>query len=105
MRAGSAGQPPAGPVTSPIPVIADLNGVIECDGISLAERETALESLKSDGVVIASSGQFLEEQHRWIGEALLANRSRSCVRYLPSRVVLVMNFCGRVKKTMPSSAK
>ncbi len=84
---------------SPVLVIADLDDVIECDGISRAEMETALESMKSDGVVVVSSGQFLEEQQRWIGEALMANGSRSGVRYLPARVVLVTNFCGGVGKT------
>ena len=89
---------------SPVLVIADLDDVIECDGISRAEMETALESMKSDGVVVVSSGQFLEEQQRWIGEALMANGSRSGVRYLPSRVVLVTNFCGGVGKTTLSLA-
>ena len=69
--------------TSPVLVIADLNDVIESNSISRAELETALESMKSNGVVVVSSGKFLEKQQRWIGEVLMVNGSRSCVRYLP----------------------
>lgn len=89
---------------SPVLVIADLDDVIECDGISCTEMKTAFESMKSDGVVVVSSRQFLEEKERWIGEALLVNGSRSAVRYLPGRVVLVTNFCGGVGKTTLSLA-
>ena len=89
---------------SPVLVIADLDDVIECDGISRAEMKTALETMKSDGVVVLSSRQFLKEQQRWVGEALMANGSRSGVRYMPGRVVMNTNYCGGVGKTTLSLA-
>jgi len=84
---------------SPVLVIADLDNVIECGGISRAEMKTAFESMSADGVVVVTSKQFMDEPQRWTGEALMASGLRTGIRYMPPRVVLVTNYCGGVGKT------
>ena len=88
----------------PLLVIADVDDLIEFPELSRAALATALHSLGEDGRVVVTSAQFAAEPDRWIGEALLARGSRSGVRYMPPRVVMITNYCGGVGKTTLSLA-
>jgi len=88
----------------PLLVIADLEDLQDCPKMSRPALRTALDSLGRDGAVVVTSGQFLAEPDRWVGEALLACGLRVGVRYLPPRMVMITNYCGGVGKTTLSLA-
>ena len=89
---------------SPALVVVDADDLVECPQISRPTLQAAIESLREQGAVVVTAREFLGEPQRWIGEALMASGARSGIRYMPTRIVLVTNFCGGVGKTTLSLA-
>jgi hypothetical protein len=88
----------------PVLAVVDLPDLVECEEVSRPVIGAALDSMRSKGVVVVDSMQFLAEPERWVGEALMAGGLRTGIRQLPSRVALVTNYCGGVGKTTLSLA-
>ena len=83
----------------PVLVVFDPQDILECGGVSRFTMLAAIDSLRERGAVVVNSAQFLAEPERYLGQALLARGLRSGIRYLPSRVVMLTNYCGGVGKT------
>ena len=80
-------------------MIVDLDDLVEVSDLPRAALRDALTAAVEDGIPLFSSEQFLSEGQQILGQSLSEDGSRTAIRFMTSRVVLIANYCGGVGKT------
>ncbi|MFH1633852.1 MAG: hypothetical protein ABIG63_07545 [Chloroflexota bacterium] len=84
---------------SPRLMIVDLDDLVEVSDLPRAALRDALTAAVEDGIPLFTSEQFLSEGQQILGQSLSEDGSRTAIRFMTSRVVLIANYCGGVGKT------
>ncbi len=85
--------------TNPVLIVIDLPDLIETSDFPRAALAASLESVQADGIPVVSGSTFLQEQEQIISAALLQTGTKTAIRFLTARTILIANYCGGVGKT------
>jgi hypothetical protein len=85
--------------TQPVLIVLDLPDLVETPDFPRAALAASLESVQSDGIPVVSGSAFLQEQEQIVSAALLQTGTKTAIRFLTARTILIANYCGGVGKT------
>ena len=83
----------------PVLMVIDLSDLVETPDFPVPALASSLESIQADGIPVVSGTTFLQEQEQIVSAALLQTGTKTAIRFLTARTILIANYCGGVGKT------
>jgi len=85
--------------THPVLMVVDLPDLVETPDFPRVALAASLESVQAAGIPVVSGTTFLQEQEQIVSKALLQTGTKTAIRFLTARTILIANYCGGVGKT------
>ncbi len=83
----------------PVLMVIDPLDLVETPDFSRAALTASLESVQAVGIPVVCGTTFLQEQEQIVSTALLKTGTKTAIRFLTARTILIANYCGGVGKT------